>query len=277
MPSAHLVDFWVEGGDEAVVFAFGKKLQIPLKLVEIFTPPPDVACAEPGYTRYVSQERGPGQRDWPLHPPLSARSPAHSGRRQSQCLFQQGSFHHGYRLLPNTNPSSPFSTVGCRAGQSEAGASTSEGNSRQEPSARSKGARRGGNSLNQTEERILTMPESITRPRLLVPWLPRSATNLFSKKGRRGVKVASPVPCLLPGSGRSVPAAPSAQGCQARGSTALSPSSPAGVGAPGSPSPLGSLRGPCPIPKIRERGSPGAALAQAEADPACSRLTYLST
>lgn len=65
------------------------------------------------------------------------------------------------------------------------------------------------------------------------------------------------MPCLLAGSGRSVPGAPTPQGCQAQGSSPQTPSSPAGVGTPGSPFSHRSLGGPCSFPKIREPERPG--------------------
>lgn len=73
-----------------------KKLQIPPKLLEIITHPykfPGQSLGIPG-TCHKS-----GDLDSPLYPRRLARSLAHSGHYQNQCLFQQGSVHHRYRLL----------------------------------------------------------------------------------------------------------------------------------------------------------------------------------
>lgn len=157
-------------------------------------------------------------------------------------------------------------------GNQSPGLSTSEGNSRQR-------ARRGGNSLNQLEELILTIPEALRAPGYLFCGCLAAQQTYFltKKKGRRGVKVASCAPCLLAGSGRSVPAAPTPQGCQAQGSTAHRPRPALQEWEPQ----VAPFHSAASEDHARSHnptaGAPGAARAQTGADPASSRLTYLST
>ena len=149
--------------------------------------------------------------------------------------------------------------MGCTAGQSEPGVSTSEGNSRQEPRAGSEGARRRGNSLNQLKERILTIPQALCGLGYLFSSCPAEQQTYFmTKKGRSGVKVAPSVPCLLPASGRSVPAAPRPQGCPAQGSTALSPCPALQEGEPqGAPLHSAASENHALSPKSASRKAPG--------------------